>query len=306
LAEAISSFIVVVVAIGLIYAIDALVSRRAATRLIVKGAVWLLAAALFAAGAVWLSVALARGDQLSAPPVGFLLAGAVLALVLAPAGRRLVACLLPISAHSTRDLAGFVILLWLVIVRVVQFYAVDDEFAEVSIWAAAIQTLALLGIAIAAVGFLTRRSPRATLARLGLNSISALSVVVGFAAVIPMAVAGIVTVNFVELLSPGTSERLSETVEQITGGQSGIGYALALGVSAAVGEETLFRGALQPKYGLIFTSLVFALLHVQYDLLLVVASLFPVGLILGLERRYLGTLACIITHTLYNTLAVAV
>jgi membrane protease YdiL (CAAX protease family) len=305
LAEALSSLIIVIAVVGLVYALDAIASRPSTRRPAVVAGAWLLAAALLGTGATWLAVSVSRDGSIAPPAIGFGVAGFVLGFFLLPAGRRLAAALLPVSSRSVRDHVGLVILLWLVVFRLVQFYATDDDFGEVSIGAAAIQTLALLGAAVAAVGFLTRRSPRETLDRLGLSAVRTRSVVVGFAMVIPMVIAAIVSVNLVDLLSPGTSERLQETVDQTTGGQDDLGYALALGVLAGAGEETLFRGALQPKYGLIFTSLVFALLHVQYDLLLVVASLFPVGLILGLERRYLGTVACIITHALYNTIAVA-
>jgi membrane protease YdiL (CAAX protease family) len=80
--------------------------------------------------------------------------------------------------------------------------------------------------------------------------------------------------------------------------------ALMLGISAGLGEEILFRGAIQPRYGLVFTSIVFALLHVQYGFSFTILSIFGVSLILGYLRQRINTSASIITHIVYDVIAV--
>ena len=59
-------------------------------------------------------------------------------------------------------------------------------------------------------------------------------------------------------------QRLTEVlIGPLLGSIPGI---LTLGLAAGIGEETLFRGALQPRFGLLITSLLFALLHSQYGI----------------------------------------
>ena len=77
---------------------------------------------------------------------------------------------------------------------------------------------------------------------------------------------------------------------------------LLLGVSAGVGEELAMRGALQPRFGLIGTSLLFAVLHVQYSPIgiLTIAAL---GMLLGLIRKRTSTSTAIAVHVLYDIVA---
>ena len=75
---------------------------------------------------------------------------------------------------------------------------------------------------------------------------------------------------------------------------------LTLGLAAGIGEETLFRGALQPRFGLLFTSLLFAILHSQYGITFSTLAVFIVGLFLGLLRIRFNTTTCVMTHAAYN------
>jgi len=231
--------------------------------------------------------------------------GGSLGLVLSARGRQEIARVLPLDADAPRDWLGLVALAWLVILRLALYSQGESEVGEVSLVEAAIQALVLVAIALALIGTFLRRDLRQALDRLGLRPLSTRGYLIATLGVIPFIVVSAASALLVDYVQPGTLDELEETVTGITGGDTNIQFGLLLGISAAVGEETLFRGALQPKYGLVFTSLIFALLHVQYDVLLVVGSLFPAGLILGLERKYLGTTAAIVTHTLYNALAVA-
>ncbi|MBK6432580.1 MAG: CPBP family intramembrane metalloprotease [Anaerolineae bacterium] len=47
----------------------------------------------------------------------------------------------------------------------------------------------------------------------------------------------------------------------------------------------IFRGALQPRFGLILTSFLFAVIHVQYGLSPAVVQVFVLGLVLGIIRQ---------------------
>jgi membrane protease YdiL (CAAX protease family) len=103
---------------------------------------------------------------------------------------------------------------------------------------------------------------------------------------------------------PGLSEELNEVVEEIITGLPGPVAVIVLG-SAGIGEEAFFRGALQPRYGIIIPSLLFVTLHgPQYGFNLALLGLFGVSVILGLLRKHVNTTAAMITHALFNALQV--
>ena len=76
---------------------------------------------------------------------------------------------------------------------------------------------------------------------------------------------------------------------------------LSLGLAAAIGEEALFRGAAQPRLGLLLTAALFALLHSNYGISLSTGIVFGLGLLLGWLRIRYNTTTAIITHALYNS-----
>ncbi|MGI9254882.1 MAG: CPBP family intramembrane glutamic endopeptidase [Thermomicrobiales bacterium] len=107
------------------------------------------------------------------------------------------------------------------------------------------------------------------------------------------------------LLQPGMGEGVSDVVEAMTGNVLTVPGAVLLGLSAGVGEEAIFRGALQPRLGIVLTSVAFALMHGgQYGLNFSIVGLFLVSVVLGLTRKYGNTTAAIIAHALYDTLQV--
>jgi membrane protease YdiL (CAAX protease family) len=101
------------------------------------------------------------------------------------------------------------------------------------------------------------------------------------------------------------SENLAE-VEQLSEAlfspylSAGLVGALTIGLSAGIGEEILFRGAAQPRLGLVFTSLLFGVMHTQYTVSLALFQVFLVGLLLGLTRRHTNTTTAIGVHATFN------
>jgi membrane protease YdiL (CAAX protease family) len=80
---------------------------------------------------------------------------------------------------------------------------------------------------------------------------------------------------------------------------------LLLAIASAIGEELLFRGALQPWLGLGIASLIFALLHIGPGLRFLpwTVSALVMGLVFGLLARDLGDLgAPIAAHFTINFL----
>jgi membrane protease YdiL (CAAX protease family) len=172
--------------------------------------------------------------------------------------------------------------------------------SEVGIPELAGQYAILVTLAFLGVGLGIRRNWRDTLIRLGLKRIGLIDLILIGAAAFGMMIASIIMGAVVMLLFP---DSLAE-VESFNQGLllafgSPLG-AIALGLLSGIGEEILYRGALQPAFGLIATSLVFALHHSQYvnPGLIVI---FVIGLLLGLIRKWWGTTPAILVHALYNT-----
>jgi membrane protease YdiL (CAAX protease family) len=81
-------------------------------------------------------------------------------------------------------------------------------------------------------------------------------------------------------------------------------FGLLIGVGAGLGEETLFRGAVQPVLGILPTSILFASMHVQYGPSLLLGYVFVLSIGLGLLRRRINTTASFLAHAGYNSLAI--
>ncbi len=167
-----------------------------------------------------------------------------------------------------------------------------------ALWAQNI-TFVLLGLV--GVGFLSRRSLRASLIRLGIVVPTIRQAIVGVVVALALVPLVIATEALASRLGLGADAGVERLTEQLVGPltQSVFGI-LTLGLAAALGEETIFRGALQPRFGLVFTAALFALLHSQYGLSFSTVAVFVVGLILGVLRVRANTTTSMITHAVYN------
>jgi membrane protease YdiL (CAAX protease family) len=81
-----------------------------------------------------------------------------------------------------------------------------------------------------------------------------------------------------------------------------IGIA-ALALLPGICEEILFRGALQPRLGLLATAALFTSIHTQYGLSFDAIAVLVVAIGLGVIRRYANTTTSCICHVSYNLLA---
>lgn len=72
-------------------------------------------------------------------------------------------------------------------------------------------------------------------------------------------------------------------------------------MAAGIGEEILFRGAIQPIFGNVFTSIIFAIAHVQYGLFTpATAALFIISMLFGVIRSRHNTTMAIYVHVGYD------
>ena len=83
---------------------------------------------------------------------------------------------------------------------------------------------------------------------------------------------------------------------------------LFLSFCAGVGEEIVFRGMIQPWLGILTTSFMFIALHgymsySSWPKVIFGLILFAVGTILGILGEYIGLLAAIVAHIIYDVIA---
>lgn len=163
-----------------------------------------------------------------------------------------------------------------------------------------IQQLLTALLAVLGVGWLVRRDTAAVMARLKLTRPTQrqLLAACGLALLMVPVVAGLALLGAelgwdnadVEAL---TEELLGDVLLTIPG-------ILTVGLAAALGEETFFRGALQPRFGRFLTALLFALLHGNYGLSLATLAVFLLGYVLGVVRDRANTTTAMVVHAVYN------
>jgi hypothetical protein len=77
--------------------------------------------------------------------------------------------------------------------------------------------------------------------------------------------------------------------------------ALATGLCAGIGEETLIRGALQPVFGILPSAILHGLLHGQFSHApIFIAQVAGWSALMGIVRRYTNTTTTMIGHVGFN------
>jgi uncharacterized protein len=181
-----------------------------------------------------------------------------------------------------------------------------DEVGSFDVGPIVVQGIFFVALALVAVGYRINRTWPEVVKRLGLIRPTFTGIGFALAAVI----VGFVTSGLASALTRATNEKyadeINRSLEVMTTSSPSYLAAPLIGISAGVGEELLFRGALQPRYGILLTSLLFALLHSQYGFSFITLGTFLLGCIFGLLAKRYGTTHAIAAHALYNTLAVII
>ena len=155
-----------------------------------------------------------------------------------------------------------------------------------------------LALALAGVGFGLTRGFRESVARLGVRSITRRQLVIA-----------VVVAGLFQALVGGLEYLESVLLPSVHALEDRFGYrfvglppwvgAVLTSISAGVGEEVLFRGALQPRLGIVLTALLFGALHVQYQVPgMIVIVLIGIGL--GIVKERTSTSCVILVHVLYD------
>ena len=158
--------------------------------------------------------------------------------------------------------------------------------------------------AICGVGWLIRRDLKSALDRLGLVKPTKRQIAMSVLFLAMMLLSNMAFELAMRLVQPETAAAADPTIEAL-GGVTLL-MALLVSLGAGIGEETLFRGAMQPRLGIWLTSLVFAVSHIQYmNMPIAISALFTASLIFGWERKMLNTTCCIVTHISYDAVLFA-
>jgi uncharacterized protein len=164
------------------------------------------------------------------------------------------------------------------------------------------QDIPLLLLCFVGVGVFVRRTPREAIERLGLLPPRQkrwwLVAILGVGVFMAVAFAIEALAN---VIAPNQQKQLSDVTTVLFSQFNNPAAVIFLGVLAGVVEETLFRGALVPRFGVIISAILFAALHTQYAVSFATLEVFVLGLGLGwLRVRSGSTLPSIVTHAGYD------
>lgn len=163
------------------------------------------------------------------------------------------------------------------------------------------QAVVFVLAAFLGVGYAIRRDNRRTFERLGLRLPTQVDWARGAAAGLALYIGSLAfTAVWQLLVSPEQFAQQTQAAEQFARSLNTLPLALLVSFSAALGEEVLIRGALQPIFGIGLSSAFFTLLHTQYLGTPTMLLIFGISVGLGLVRRQYSTTAAIIAHFVYN------
>ncbi len=153
------------------------------------------------------------------------------------------------------------------------------------------------------VGFAIRRTWPQTLERLGLTLPTGNEAITGVLTGVGMFVAVyIFQIIWVMVSSPEGVAEQGVAAQAMTNAITSLPLALLVAATAAVGEEIIMRGALQPVFGVWLVSGLFTILHSQYLFTPITLVIFGVSMTLGRLRSRNNTSTAIIAHFVYNAL----
>jgi membrane protease YdiL (CAAX protease family) len=264
----------------------------------------------------------ANGSALAALPGGAepdpltfgmgLLATAIVApICLLRPVRRLLARLIPIDAASGVHATALVLAVFMVgltlsqvaLIGGLETIAAGGQMRFLDLWA----PLLPIGLfALVGVGYIVRRNWAATRRRLGLDPLTWRQA--GLAAALAVGIVALYYgIDWIwRTVAPENYALIEGVGDVLFGGVTAPWQGIVLSLTAAVMEELLFRGAVQPRFGLLLTSLLFTVSHVQYGLTPAALEILIAALVLGWLRRRHSTSASMLLHFLYDVLALVI
>lgn len=197
------------------------------------------------------------------------------------------------AVHSTA-----LFLFFIAIIVLIPFYifleGYEKNYENLNIEKLIMYDLFYVLVALSGCGIFVRKNFKEIIQYLGLKKPSLREIFIG----ISVSIGLIFLSSIIELIFQILFNQPQESEEWIKNLIT-LPNIFIIGIGAGISEEILFRGAMQPKFGILFTSILFALGHVQYTFF-GIFILFIISIILGYLRRLTNTTTTIITHSFYD------
>ncbi|RAL23332.1 CPBP family intramembrane glutamic endopeptidase [Thermoflavimicrobium daqui] len=230
-------------------------------------------------------------------------------IVLIPAVRRGIAHLIPIDptrrVHAISLSLSLLVFIQLfttlgigldILSETEQSQSLNDTLA--TIWS---QDLLLVLLGFIGVGWLTHRNGKEALARLGIVKPTWKLILLGIIfGVVFSYIAQLLELIAVQLGFTGDPDVNKLTEKWLGSLFTSTFGVITLGVAAALGEETIFRGAMQPRFGIILTAILFTFTHANYGFSLSAVIVLIFAFVLGFLRQRFNTTFTMIVHATYN------
>jgi len=269
----------------------------------------LTAGATFLFGALYFTGILAPPSTAAAAQplgVGIMVTAAIAVVVASNPVRSRIAGFLGMDPNNPVHVLALVLaVIWLgsniAIVSLIDVLAVDKAQPPLTIVDLLANQVPFLIIAVTGVGLYIRRNPTEVAVRLGVVRPVWWQITLALAAAGLFVAFAQATVALSNALTPQIAHNIDVTTQHDFGGLLGSPIGIAsLALLPAICEEILFRGALQPRLGLVLTALLFASIHSQYSISFDTLAVFVLGLGLGFIRKYTNTTTSSICHATYN------
>lgn len=253
-------------------------------------------------------------DQLFAVVLAALGIGGTTTFLLIPPARRWLFRFMPANPVSMPHLFGavlFVSVLANYVLNLTAFYDMErilEELKNTPLLPSVFSLfLFILYLTLMGTGLFLRRSWKEILVRLGLERLSPKQVLgsIGLGVVLLIGLF-LLSVFVIRPLDPegfAMGQRF-EAAMRLEGAPWLIFFvSMGVALSAGIGEELMFRGVLQPVFGILPTTLLFALIHSHYGFSILMVQVFILGLVFAWIRKRYNTTAAIITHATYDVMA---
>ena len=226
-------------------------------------------------------------------------------LVSFQAVRRLITIAIPIQSTSavhtlTLVLVGYLVGNTLLTVLLGGLEELAETTVSASIFDVILQQALFALLGILGVGLFVRRTGADLWQRLGLERPSIAQLWLGLRWIGGLLVLQWLIGAIWYLFDPVQSELVEGISNELLAGFDTVGEWFILAMAAGIGEEVLFRGALQPVLGLPLTAVLFAVSHVQYGITPVTFAILIIGFALGFIRQRTNTTVAIFVHFGYN------
>ncbi|HVH64519.1 MAG TPA: CPBP family intramembrane glutamic endopeptidase [Candidatus Acidoferrum sp.] len=229
----------------------------------------------------------------------FAVAGALGLLYLMPAIQRAVARVLPLQPGS--PVLYLTVVLGLLLVAQ-QVGTQIQQQVPLTYGELLAQDVPFFILAFVGVGIFIRRTPKETVERLGLvPPVRNYWWLIALAGIVVFLVVAYGIEAVANVVAPEQQKKVTDVSNVLFSHFNNPAAIIFLGVLAGVVEETLFRGAMQPRLGIVITSILFAALHTQYAVSFATLEVLVLGVGLGLLRKYSGsTVTGMVTHAGYD------